>query len=107
MRTAEARGTCSPARECRRERNPSHDAARAAGAQLTGQRQSGPSQVPVAEQYPRVAHGGAGFTICECGHPLSDHAESGWGPNTVCVWVFDDYERAEQVDPVSGVPCDA
>lgn len=23
--------------------------------------------------------------ICECGHPLVDHADSGWGPHTVCV----------------------
>jgi hypothetical protein len=23
--------------------------------------------------------------LCECGHPIADHAESGWGPNTVCV----------------------
>ena len=37
MTTVEARGTSSPAKECRRERNPSDDAARAAGAQLTGQ----------------------------------------------------------------------
>jgi hypothetical protein len=23
--------------------------------------------------------------MCECGHPLAEHAESGWGPHTVCV----------------------
>lgn len=23
--------------------------------------------------------------ICECGHPIAEHAESGWGENTVCV----------------------
>lgn len=22
---------------------------------------------------------------CRCGHPIAEHAESGWGPNTVCV----------------------
>lgn len=23
--------------------------------------------------------------VCECGHAIAEHAESGWGPNTVCV----------------------
>lgn len=22
---------------------------------------------------------------CECGHLIAEHAESGWGPNTVCI----------------------
>jgi hypothetical protein len=26
-----------------------------------------------------------GLALCECGHSLSEHAESGWGLNTVCV----------------------
>jgi hypothetical protein len=30
------------------------------------------------------------FDLCECGHPLAEHAESGWGPNTVCVEQLDD-----------------
>jgi hypothetical protein len=63
MTTAEARGTCSPARDSRRERNLSYDAARAAGAQLTSQCQSGPSQVPVDAQHSRAAHGGSGFYL--------------------------------------------
>lgn len=28
--------------------------------------------------------------LCECGHPLADHAWSGWGENTVCVEKLDD-----------------
>jgi hypothetical protein len=31
-----------------------------------------------------------GLALCECGHPLAEHAESGWGPNTVCVEKLDD-----------------
>lgn len=23
--------------------------------------------------------------VCRCGHPIEEHAESGWGPNSVCV----------------------
>ena len=23
--------------------------------------------------------------LCECGHPLAEHADSDWGPQTVCV----------------------
>jgi hypothetical protein len=26
-----------------------------------------------------------------CGHELADHAESGWGPNTVCVEKLDTF----------------
>jgi len=28
--------------------------------------------------------------LCECGHPLTEHADSGWGPNTVCFHVLPD-----------------
>lgn len=28
--------------------------------------------------------------VCGCGHPLDEHAESGWGPNSVCVEPLDD-----------------
>lgn len=37
-------------------------------------------------------HGQAEATgrACECGHPLAEHAESGWGPNSVCVEVMAD-----------------
>jgi hypothetical protein len=27
----------------------------------------------------------------ECGHPLDEHADSGWGPNTVCVQKLDTF----------------
>lgn len=56
----EARGTSSPARDSRRERNPRYDAARAAGAQVTGQCQDGQSQAPADAQYPAPAHGRRG-----------------------------------------------
>jgi hypothetical protein len=23
--------------------------------------------------------------LCECGHPIAEHAASGWGPKSVCV----------------------
>lgn len=26
-----------------------------------------------------------GLALCECGHPLVEHVDSGWGPNTICV----------------------
>lgn len=54
----EARGTSSTAGDCRRGRNPGDVAARAAGAQLTGQRQDGSSQAPADAQHPAPAHGG-------------------------------------------------
>jgi hypothetical protein len=59
MTTVEARGTTDP-RTGRRERTRGESVGRAAGAQLTGQRQDGPSQGPACAKYPRVAHGGAG-----------------------------------------------
>jgi hypothetical protein len=27
----------------------------------------------------------------ECGHALAEHADSGWGPNTVCVQKLDTF----------------
>lgn len=36
-------------------------------------------RVPLQESTSRSAD------ICNCGHPLAEHAESGWGPNSVCV----------------------
>lgn len=59
MTTVEARGTTDRRPGCR-EHNREGSVGRAAGAQLTGQRQDGPSHGPACEQHPRVAHGGAG-----------------------------------------------
>jgi hypothetical protein len=28
---------------------------------------------------------GPATMACECGHPIAEHAWSGWGENTVCV----------------------
>lgn len=28
--------------------------------------------------------------MCECGHPINEHAWSGYGPHTVCVEMLDD-----------------
>jgi hypothetical protein len=72
--TAEARGTGSSSADSRRERNGRANAARAAGAQLTGQCQSGPSSAPARQQYPGGAHGTAGPTFntsgsTDPGHP--------------------------------------
>jgi hypothetical protein len=63
MTTVEARGTTDP-RTGRRERNRGASVGRAAGAQMTGQCQDGPSHGPAHGQYPRVAHGGAGPFPC-------------------------------------------
>lgn len=26
-----------------------------------------------------------GAALCRCGHPVEEHVDSGWGPNSVCV----------------------
>ncbi len=71
--TVEARGTTAPDPASRALKS-DEDGGRAAGAQLTGQCQNGPSSVPACEQYPRAAHGGAGAPTDALTHPEASDA---------------------------------
>jgi hypothetical protein len=43
------------------------------------------------EEYGASLKGSRAGELCECGHLLAEHAESGWGPYTVCVEKLDTF----------------